>query len=112
MKEKKREIKNNSAYYRVVKQGSVLVYLTFHIITILIILLMAVMRQSLLSIGYVLFLVPRFKDAAAVLDQRSIHKNKAKDELLIEVAHLKRHIGELQAEGVEETNGELLELEE
>ena len=82
MKKKKREIKNNSAYYRVVKQGSVLVYLTFHIITILIILLMAVMRQSLLSIVYVFVLFPRFKDAAAVLDQRSIHKHKAKDDLI------------------------------
>jgi hypothetical protein len=112
MKEKKREIKNNSPYFRVVKQGSVLVYLTFHIITIFTILLMAVMRQSLLSLGYVLVLLPRFKDAAAVLDQRSIHKNKAKDELTAEVAHLKRLINELQAEGREETDGELLELEE
>jgi hypothetical protein len=73
---------------------------------------MAVMRQSLLSIGYVLVLFPRFKDAAAVLDQRSIHKNKAKDELSKEIAHLKRQIAELQAEGVGETDGELLELEE
>ena len=92
MKEKKREIKNNCAYYRVVKQGSVLVYLTFHIITIFITLLMAVMRQSFLSIVYVAVLLPRFKDAAAVLDQRSIHKNKAKDDLSKEVAQQKIHI--------------------
>ena len=67
VKEKKREIKNNSIFFRLVKRGSVLIYLTFHIITILIILLMSVTRESLLSLGYILILLPSIKDGAEVL---------------------------------------------
>jgi hypothetical protein len=81
LKEKKREMKFNSAYYRIVKQGSVLVYITFHIFTIFIILLMATMRQSILSLGYVFILLPRMKDGAEVLNQRSIQLSKRKSEL-------------------------------
>jgi hypothetical protein len=44
IKEKKSEIKKNCLYYRLVKQGSQLVYLSFHIFTIMIVLLMAAMR--------------------------------------------------------------------
>ena len=44
LKKKKADIKANSTYYRIVKQGSILVYVTFHIFTIFIILLMATMR--------------------------------------------------------------------
>jgi len=44
IKKKKQEIKENSPYYRIVKQGSQVVYITFHIITIYIVLLMATMR--------------------------------------------------------------------
>ena len=87
---KKREIKSNSTYFRIVKQGSVFVYLTFHIITIFIILLMAVMRQSLFSIGYVLLLVPRFKDAAEVLDQRAIQQIKSKGQIIKDIESLKQ----------------------
>ena len=57
-----------------------------------------------MSIGYVLVLFPRFKDAAAVLDQRSIHKTKAKDELSKEVARLKQHVSKLKLEGAKETD--------
>lgn len=44
LKEKKGEIKRNSSYFRIVKQGSQLVYLTFHIFTIFTVLLMATLR--------------------------------------------------------------------
>ena len=44
LKEKKWEIKDNSIYFRLVKQGSQLVYISFHILTIFIVLLMATMR--------------------------------------------------------------------
>lgn len=44
MKEKKWEIKKNCLYFRLVKQGSQLVYITFHIFTIFMVLLMAAMR--------------------------------------------------------------------
>jgi len=43
-RKKKWELKNESFYFRTVKQGSVLVYLSFHVATILIVLLMAVLR--------------------------------------------------------------------
>lgn len=44
LREKKRELKNNSSYYRLVKQGSTLVYVSFHVFTIFVVLLMATMR--------------------------------------------------------------------
>jgi hypothetical protein len=81
-KKKKQEIKDNSAYYRIVKQGSQLVYISFHIFTIFIVLLMATMRQSLIAIGYVLILLPRMKDGSEVLDQSIIHQEKSKNDLI------------------------------
>jgi hypothetical protein len=44
IKKKKWEIKENSLYFRLVKQGSVLVYLSFHIVMIFIVLLMSILR--------------------------------------------------------------------
>jgi len=76
IKEKKAEIKKNCVYFRLVKQGSQLVYITFHIFTIFIVLLMAAMRQSLFAIVYVLILLPRMKDGAEVLKQRDIQQGK------------------------------------
>jgi len=73
LKKKKQEFKDNSVYYRLVKQGSQLVYVTFHIFTIFIVMLMACMRQSLISFGYLLILIPRVKDGAEVLEQRNMN---------------------------------------
>ena len=113
MKLKKREIKSNSPYFRIVKQGSVLVYLTFHIITIFIVLLMAVMRQSMFSIGYVLFLLPRFKDAAEVLDQSAIKQFKSKGQLIKDIKSLKEQIQVLEGtENQEHYNEDLEELKD
>lgn len=81
MKEKKQEIKDNSSYYRIVKQGSQLIYVTFHIFTIFIVMLMATMRQSILALGYVFILLPRMKEGSEVLNQRNIHQNTKKDKL-------------------------------
>jgi len=64
---KKKELKNLSIYFRLVKQGSILVYLTFHIITILIVLLMAALRQSLLSLTYVCIIVWNVSAGSKVL---------------------------------------------
>ena len=77
IKKKKQEIKENSPYYRIVKQGSQLVYISFHIFTIYIVLLMATMRQSVISLGYVFILLPRMKDGSEVLDQRNMNQNSA-----------------------------------
>ena len=71
MKAKKNEIKKNSSYFRIVKQGSVLVYISYHIFTIFVVLLMSVLRKSFIAIGYVIILLPRIKDGAEVLNQRS-----------------------------------------
>lgn len=69
-KEKKWDLKNQSMYFRIVKKGSLFVYLTFHIFTIFIVLLMATLRQSIISVLYVLILLPHLKTAAEVLTQR------------------------------------------
>ena len=71
----------NSMYFRIVKQGSQLVYISFHIITILIVLLMAAMRQSVFGIVYVIILLPRMKDGAEVLKQRDIQQGKELEDL-------------------------------
>jgi len=68
-----------------VKQGSQLVYITFHIITIFFVLLMAAMRQSLFAIMYVLILLPKMKDGAEVLKQRDIQQGKELEELENEI---------------------------
>jgi hypothetical protein len=72
IKKKKWEYKENSNYFRLVKQGSVLVYLTFHIVMIFVILMMSICRQSLLSLGYVFILIPSIRDGAEVLKQRDM----------------------------------------
>jgi hypothetical protein len=69
-REKKWELKRQSIYFRIVKRGSLLVYLTFHIFTIMIILLMATVRKSILSFLYVCVLLPNLKTGAEVLTMR------------------------------------------
>lgn len=66
-RKKKWEMKEQDLYFRLVKQGSQLVYISFHVVTIMVVMLMAVLRQSFLAIGYVLILLPRIKDGAEVL---------------------------------------------
>jgi hypothetical protein len=68
LKEKKWEIKDNSNYFRMVKQGSMLVYLTFHIFTIFIILISSILKKSLLSLGYIIILVPKLGSGTTVLE--------------------------------------------
>jgi hypothetical protein len=59
--------------------GSQLCYISFHVITILMILLMAVLRQSIIALGYVLILLPRIQDGGEVLSQSTLNQeNKAK----------------------------------
>jgi hypothetical protein len=75
-RKKKWELKEQNFYFRAVKQGSVLVYLTFHVFTILVVLLMAVLRQSILAFGYVFILLPRMRDGAEVLQQSTVNQGK------------------------------------
>ena len=98
IKQKKGELKNNSNYYRIVKQGSILVYLTFHVFTIFIVLFMAIMRQTLISIGYVICLLMRLNDAAKVLDQRQVQVDKRRKVLLEEIKQIRFAITELNSE--------------
>ena len=106
LKKKKQEIKDNSPYYRIVKQGSQLTYISFHVFTIFLVLLMATMRQSLISLGYVFILLPRMKDGSEVLDQRDIHQNKSKDNLQDEVDQMQERLKEA------EENPDLMDAEE
>lgn len=66
-KAKKWELKQRSIYFRLVKQGSQLVYFSFHIFMIFTILMMATLRQSFIALGYVVILLPRIKEGAEVL---------------------------------------------
>jgi hypothetical protein len=72
IKNEKYMIKTSSFYFRAVKQGSIVVYLTFHIMTIFVVLIAALMRQSVQSIVYVMILLPHTRSGGEVLDQRLI----------------------------------------
>jgi len=87
-KQKKNELKELDVFYRIVKQGSQLIYLSFHIILIFVILFMASIRQSLISIGYVFILIPAMKKGSEVLDQRRINQNRVKKNLKNEIENL------------------------
>jgi hypothetical protein len=58
------QFKEQNIFFRLVKQGSLLSYISQHILTITMILFLAVCRQSLISIGYVLILIPYLKESA------------------------------------------------
>jgi hypothetical protein len=94
LKKKKWELKDNSKYFRIVKSGSMLVYLTLHIFMIFIILLAATLRQSLIALGYVLILLPRIKDGAEVLKQRDIQLKKQAEKIRKEVEVIKDELGQ------------------
>ena len=102
IKEVKWYFKDLSFYFRIVKQGSVLCYLTFHIFTILSILFMAVIRQSLVSIGYFLILVPNLKDAADVLKQRIFQQNKRQIEVQFAIEEITEWFSKTNTEELEE----------
>jgi hypothetical protein len=112
LKKTKQEFKDLSPYYRIVKQGSQLVYISFHIFTIFVVLLMGCMRQSLISFGYMLILLPHIKNGAEVLNQREMMKFN-------NLEKLEDEIEQLEAEKIPD-NGDLtfdekaknLELEE
>jgi len=57
---------------------------------------MAVMRQSFLSLGYVLILLPRMRDGAEVLMQRNIHQDKSKNEIELDIELLEESLKELE----------------
>jgi len=73
--------------------------MTFHIITIFAVLLMAVLRQSFVSFGYVLIILPHIKDGAEVLMQRNIHQDQTKHEIELEIDNLEKELKKLQKEG-------------
>jgi parvulin-like peptidyl-prolyl isomerase len=107
IKKKKQEIKENSPYYRIVKQGSQLVYISFHIFTIYVVLLMACMRQSIISLGYVLILLPRMKDGSEVLDQRNMNQNSAQNKLQEEIDEIASKLQEMSKSGENITKEEV-----
>lgn len=110
--QKKQEIKDNSTYYRIVKQGSQLVYVAFHIFTILIVMLMATMRQSLISLGYVLIIFPRMKDGSEVLSQRTINQSSSKDKLEEEIQELEDQLKAAQGEDSKLTLEDISKIED
>ena len=89
MREKKLELKEQSFYFRVVKQGSILVYLTFHVFLIFVILMIATVRRSLISFIYVLILLPRMKDGAEVLNQRDFNQGRKRQTAQIRLLALR-----------------------
>lgn len=66
-----------------------MVYLTFHVALIFIILMMAAFRRSILSFLYVIVLMPRMKDGAEVLNQREMNQDKQREEVKKELDALR-----------------------
>jgi hypothetical protein len=67
IKDRLKELKSKSHYYQLIKNGSVLLYTTWHIFTIMMICVSALCRRSVLSTFYVISLLPYIKDSADVL---------------------------------------------
>ena len=76
-KERLRELLDNCQYYLIVEGSQILIFTTMHIFTMIVILLMALCRRSLVSIGYVVALAPCLWASANVLKQ---HENYVKCE--------------------------------
>lgn len=95
LREKKWELKEECFYFRAVKQGSVLVYLSFHIFLCFIIMVMATIRRSLISFGYIVILLPRMKDGSEVLTQRDQNQAKLRHDAESKVKALRKEISEL-----------------
>lgn len=74
IRQRKWELKQRDFYFRLVKQGSMLVYLSSHIFVLFVILMMSTIRQSLIALFYVFFIIFCFcrtnAYAGAVLTQR------------------------------------------
>lgn len=73
-KERLKELKYKSHYYQIIMNGSVLLYTTWHIFTIMMICVSALCRRSVLSTFYVISLLPYIKDSADVLLQYDRHE--------------------------------------
>lgn len=76
LKEVKWELKDGCTYFRLVKQGSILIYLTSHVFTMMLILFMAVIRRCYFSLGYVFMILPKIREGAHVLKQNLIAGEK------------------------------------
>jgi len=67
IKDRLKELKVKSHYYQIINNGSILLYTTLHIFTIMIICVSALCRRSVLSTFYIFSLLPYIKDSADVL---------------------------------------------
>lgn len=95
LREKKWELKEECFYFRAVKQGSVMVYLSFHIVLCFIIMVMATVRRSLISFGYIAILLPRMKDGSEVLTQRDQNQAKLRYDAESKVKAIRQQITQL-----------------
>ena len=68
-KKRLRSLKDNCPYYVLVRNGRVLIYTTMHIFSMIVILLMALCRRSLISLIYVVVLLPCLATSSTVLNQ-------------------------------------------
>jgi ABC-type transport system involved in multi-copper enzyme maturation permease subunit len=78
---KKQELKMRNPYYRIVKQGSQAVYLTFHVTTILAIMLSTLLRRSFIAILYVFILLPHLRTATDVFAMALFSQEKKRKQL-------------------------------
>jgi len=71
---RKWELKQKNFYFRLVKQGSMLIYLSSHIFVLFVILMMSTIRQSIIGFLYIFFIIFCFFKTSAyagsVLTQR------------------------------------------
>ena len=74
MKKIKKQLKQQNLYYNLVKDGSQAVYILKHIDAILLILLLSIMRQSLVSVIYIIVIVWKIMfNSEDALKQRSLN---------------------------------------
>jgi hypothetical protein len=61
-------------------------------------LLSSILKKSLLSLGYILILIPNLRSGSNVLEQREIIRSKKKDKLDLEIRNGLRQITDIDTE--------------
>lgn len=78
-----RQLKDACPYYVAVRNSEIVVFTTMHIFTIIVVLLMALCRRSIVSLGYIISLAPCLKTSATVIEQHDNYKRQLQEVQLV-----------------------------
>ena len=86
-------------------------YLTFHVFTIFSVLMMAVLRQSFISIIYVLILLPSIKEGSEVLKQSTVAQGAKSDDIKEKIEKLEENIAILLKQSKDQPDADIVTIQ-